>query len=44
MIAKLKQLRNPPLNILGENNLKGVKKPFQNDHLPINGTCVRMSI
>jgi hypothetical protein len=29
------------LNLLGENNPKGVQKPFQKDHLLIN-TCVGM--
>jgi hypothetical protein len=32
------------LNLLGENNPKGVQKPSQKDHLPINATCVRMLI
>ncbi len=30
------------LNLLNENNPKGVQKPSQNNHLPINATCVRM--
>jgi hypothetical protein len=32
------------LNLQGENNLKGVQKPSQKDHLPINATCVGMPI
>jgi hypothetical protein len=32
------------LNLQGENNLKGVQKPSQKDHLPINATCVEMPI
>jgi len=31
------------LNLLGENNLEGVQKPFQKDHLLTNGACARMS-
>jgi hypothetical protein len=31
------------LNLLHENNLEGVQKPFQNDHLPIKATCIRTS-
>ncbi len=30
------------LNLLNENNPKGVQKPSQNNHLPINATCVGM--
>jgi hypothetical protein len=30
------------LNLLHENNLEGVQKPFQKDHLQINETCVAM--
>jgi hypothetical protein len=32
------------LNHLGENNLKGVQKPSQKDHLLIDGACVGMPI
>ncbi len=32
------------LNLLNENNPKGVQKPSQNNHLPINATCVGMLI
>jgi hypothetical protein len=32
------------LNLLGENNLEGVKKPFQKYHLLIDGACVGISI
>jgi hypothetical protein len=28
------------LNLQGENNLEGVQKPFQKNHLLINVTCV----
>jgi hypothetical protein len=28
------------LNLQGENNPGGVQKPSQNDHFPINVTCV----
>jgi hypothetical protein len=28
---------------MGENNLEGVQKPFQKDHLLTNGACVGMS-
>jgi hypothetical protein len=28
------------LNLLGENNLEGVKKSSQKDHLLINVTCI----
>jgi hypothetical protein len=28
------------LNLQGENNPKGVQKPSQKNHLPINATCV----
>jgi hypothetical protein len=31
------------LNLLGENNPKGVQKPPQKDHLPINMGCIGMS-
>jgi hypothetical protein len=31
------------LNLQGDNNLKGLQKPSQKDHLLINVTCVRMS-
>jgi len=31
------------LNLLGENNPKGVQKPPQKDHLPINVGCIGMS-
>jgi hypothetical protein len=31
-------------NLLGENNLKGVQKPSQKDHLLIDGACVGMQI
>jgi hypothetical protein len=30
------------LNLLNENNPKGVQKPSQKDHLPINATYVGM--
>jgi hypothetical protein len=30
------------LNLQGENSFEGVQKPSQNDHLPINVTCVGM--
>jgi hypothetical protein len=29
------------LNLYDENNLEGVQKPSQNDHLLINAACVR---
>jgi hypothetical protein len=29
------------LNFQAENNPKGVQKPSQKDHLPINVTCIR---
>jgi len=32
------------LNLLGENNFKGVQKPSQKDHLPIDGACVGMLV
>jgi hypothetical protein len=32
------------LNLLGENNPKGVKKPSWKDHLSINVACVEMLI
>jgi hypothetical protein len=28
------------LNLLSENNLGGVKKPSQKNHLPTNGVCI----
>ncbi len=28
------------LNLLSENNFEGIQKPFQKDHLPIDGACV----
>jgi hypothetical protein len=31
-------------NIFDENNLGGVQKPSQKDHLQINATCVRIPI
>jgi hypothetical protein len=30
------------LNLLSENSPKGIKKPSQKDHSPINATCVGM--
>jgi hypothetical protein len=32
------------LNLMGENNPKGVQKPSYNDHLSTNGACVGMLI
>jgi hypothetical protein len=29
------------LNLQAKNSLKGVQKPSQKDHLPINVTCVK---
>ncbi len=30
------------VNLQGENNPKGVQKPFQKDHMLINATCIKM--
>jgi hypothetical protein len=32
------------LNLLGENSPKGVQKPSQKNHLPINVACIEMPI
>ncbi len=32
------------LNFQNENSLKGVQKPSQNDHLPINVTCYNANL
>jgi hypothetical protein len=43
MKTKWNQLKVHSLNLIGENNLEGVQKPSQKDHLSIDGACVGMS-